>query len=161
MWVVLVAVVLFVLVGAGGSRDVLRARQVEVVDADGNVRILLDTNTDGSPKIRMKSADGKRLIEMVGQDEGGAISLFDREHNDRIILAVLDEFGGIDMIDAHQHLRFTLREESSRMELAMFEASKGPARIRVFGPSKDDYAEYSWIGVHLQQALHPTPAPGD
>jgi hypothetical protein len=76
--------------------DVLQARQFQVVDHDGTVRMQLGLESDGVSRLTMLGPNNKKTLvaEVNGRGEA-SISLRDREEQERASLSVSEEKGTV------------------------------------------------------------------
>ncbi len=68
------------------SPEALQVRKIEVVDADGNIRLRLGVATDGTPSVRLYDAAGIRRLELTVADEGPGVTVFDAQGKQRTML---------------------------------------------------------------------------
>ncbi|GMV07977.1 MAG: hypothetical protein AMXMBFR53_42520 [Gemmatimonadota bacterium] len=94
---VLTVALLLVLGGAVAWRpqtqDVVRAHRVEVVDAQGRVRAVLDAREEG-PSLRLMDASGVARASLADDAEGTALYLRDGEGTTRVGVAQFAHGGG-------------------------------------------------------------------
>ena len=83
VWGLLTFIAAMLFYGVPGGRpsstvhQTLTARQMALVDGQGNVRALLNTHEDGSPFLRLEAARGTAMLA-VGHD-GTAVMVLERD----------------------------------------------------------------------------------
>jgi hypothetical protein len=91
--------------GAAGPDvpDVVRARELQLVNADGAVVGQLYTGEDGTGQLRLRDADGVVRVKLgVGQDGGAGLVLFDAGSDPKpgVTAAAEEEGARITLADA-------------------------------------------------------------
>ncbi len=78
----------------GGQDDVLRARGVELVDAEGRARAELALDADGSAGLFVRDAEGRVRASVTHDDEATALFLRDTKGQVRLGAAQFAHGGG-------------------------------------------------------------------
>lgn len=58
--------------GEGGEEEIVRARQIEITDADGKVRAALAVDDNGTAALDFFDADGVRAVTLQVSEDGEA-----------------------------------------------------------------------------------------
>ena len=66
--------------------DVLRARSIELVGANGKVVAQLYVGEDGGGNVRLRSADGTVRVKLGATDNGSGLLLLDRDTEPAVTL---------------------------------------------------------------------------
>jgi hypothetical protein len=69
--------------------DLVRTRQLAIEDAEGRLRLLLDTNPDGNPNVRLLDENGHTRLDLFLRDKGEpGVNINDRHGRGRIVLGL-------------------------------------------------------------------------
>ena len=80
--------------------DVLRARLIELVNEEGEMRAQLHVGEDGGGNLRLRSGEGEIRVKFGAVDEGAILLMFDAEAEVAVRL-VRDENGAsLTLVDA-------------------------------------------------------------
>ena len=117
--------------GAQSQPDILTARQINVVDAQGHERVIITGDDNGMAGVRIFDAAGQvRVSSGVAADNSSYTQWFDTEGRSRLA-ALCSQGGSLQWRDADGRLRIggatLLNGESSMMWLA----PSGKPQIRV------------------------------
>lgn len=113
------AVLVLLLMGAGGAPDTLRARRLELVGEGGKVAGVLEAEPDGGSRIVLADAEGRPRLRLTVHDDQPQVHLLDRQGGVRLALATETRGGGVAVLDARGKVRGELRLSGDNAEFVL------------------------------------------
>jgi hypothetical protein len=93
---------------------VLRARAIELVNAEGQVVGQLYTGEDGAGNLRLRSADGAVRVKLGATDDGSGLLLLDRDVQPAVVVATDAEGTSVTLAERGRRARVIRPRRASR-----------------------------------------------